>query len=337
MARLDIALIASRLIAIPSLSGKEAAVTFEAKIIMQELGWNVQSFPVAHDRENILVTFGSPRILFTTHLDIVPAPEQLFSPRIEEGVLYGRGACDAKGIAATMIATAYDLLQQGAHDFALLFVVGEEVDGIGASQAAKDLAGYGIEYIVNGEPTEGKLMLAHKGIIDFELICTGRACHSGYPELGIDANLILIEALNRLRLLDLGVDPIMGAANLNLGVIRGGVAQNVVSPRASVVFSIRTVTQSQQVIELVEKAVMNLGSLRVLGATDPVGMMTLPGFENDVAAYCTDIPNFAPLGAKTLLYGPGSIFDAHTDREKVTLDQLAEANAGYQKIYWGLQ
>ena len=304
---------------------------------MQELGWNVKCFPVAKERENIFVSFGRPRVLFTTHLDIVPAPTELFTPVIKDGVLYGRGACDAKGTAATMIAAAHDLLQLKAKDFGVLLVVGEEVDGIGACQAAKDLANEGIDYIVNGEPTEGKLMRAHKGIIDFELVCKGRACHSGYPELGIDANLILLEAMNRLQQLNLGNDPIMGKATLNLGVIRGGVAQNVVSPQSSVLFSIRTVTPSEHVIEQIKEAVTSLGSLRVLGTTDPVKMMNLPGFENDIAAYCTDIPNFVPLGAKTLLYGPGSIFDAHTDGEKVTLAQLADASLGYQKIYWGLQ
>jgi acetylornithine deacetylase len=330
---LSIATLAADLINIPSLSGEEHQVCAYAAKVMNELGWKVEYFPVIAERHNLLVTFGTPKILFTTHLDIVPAPPALFSARIEDEILYGRGACDAKGIAATIISAVEKLLLLGANNLGILFVVGEEVDSSGAIKAAKDLQGRGIEYIINGEPTQNKLILSHKGSIDFELKIKGRACHSGYPELGLDANLLLTEALNRLSDIDLGNDSVLGRATLNLGVIKGGVAPNVISPKASIRFLVRSVTNSSSVIEKIKIAVGDIGNLKVVGISEPAHMISVPGFETDVAAFCTDIPSFAPLGAKALLYGPGHIFDAHTDGEKVKLSELLEARDGYVRIF----
>lgn len=330
-----IASLTSELINIRSYSGEEHEVCKQMVKIFERLGWKSETFPVKDGRENVMVTFGEPRIVFTTHLDVVPAPDHLFHARIESGVLYGRGACDAKGIAATMIGAALKLRESGADNFALLFVVGEEYDGCGAAQAAIDLAGRGIKFIVNGEPTQGKLVRAHKGAVDFELRFNGSACHSGYPELGVDANLKMIEAINRIQALDLGSDEVLGKATINFGVINGGVAGNIVSPSASMRALVRTVTPAAFVIDRISTAVADLGTATPTYAVDPTRMIILPGFETDVASYVTDIPNFAPLNAQAILYGPGTIFDAHTDLEKITLAEIADACAGYVRI-WNL-
>ncbi len=331
----EIASLAAELINIRSHSGEEHEVFRYIKEVFEKLGWKTQSFPVVDGRENVLVTFGEPHIVFTTHLDIVPAPDHMFCAKLESGVLYGRGACDAKGIAATMIGAVQRLRAAGADNIGLLLVVGEESDGCGAIQAAKDLQGKGIRYIVNGEPTQGKLVKAHKGAVELEMRFNGVACHSGYPELGVDANLKLIEAIRRIQDLDLGFDEVLGKTTINYGMIKGGVAGNVVSPRATIKALIRTVGPSAQVIDRVTAALEGLGIVKVTYSAEPAHMIALPGFDTDIASYCTDIPNFAPLNAQTILYGPGSIFDAHTDNEKVTLAEISEACAGYEKI-WNL-
>lgn len=323
----------TELIAIRSLSGNERGATTHAARFCESLGWQVELLPVAEERENLFVSFGQPNIVFTTHLDVVPAPEALFTPRREGDKLIGRGACDAKGIAATLIGVCDQLRKRGRTNFGLLLVVGEEVDGIGARSAAQALQGHGIRYIVNGEPTEGRLMTAHKGALGAELRFIGTACHSGYPELGEDANRKMIEVCAKLLAHDFGESARLGKATINIGRLDGGVQANVVSPAAEIELLIRTVTPNAPVIDQLEAIAGRNASVHVTYNMDPIELLSLPGFETDVANYGTDIPCFAPLGAPAVLYGPGSIHRAHTDHEYITIQEIEDACDGYLRIF----
>lgn len=321
------------LMSIPSLSGNEAPATAFLAEEFAKRDWKYEKFPVIDGRENIMVSFGTPRVCFSTHVDVVAAPDSLFTPKVVDGKILGRGSCDAKGIVGCMVATAERLLHQGKKDFGLLFVVGEEYDGCGAAAAGKQLQGRGIQYIVNGEPTVGKLMVGHKGGLTIWVSFKGRSCHSGYPHLGDDANAKLIRFMGKMLEADLGNDEFLGKATVNLGKIEAGTGTNIVSPIAQVGIQIRTVSDNAKIVERVKEIAGPEAELRVVNNTRPVKLKTIPGMETDVAAYCTDIPHFDPLGAECLLYGPGTIFVAHTDNEYVEIRELEEAIEGYLKIF----
>lgn len=331
----------SDLIEIPSPSGEEQAVLLflESALKSKRWGdqnWVVERIPVTETRWNLFVSFGRPRICMSTHVDIVDAPPELFLPRIQDGKLFGRGACDAKGIVGCMVAATEALLSDGAIDLALLFVVGEEHDGIGAIRSAEALKGRGIRYLINGEPTEGKLMLGHKGGITIRVEYRGRSCHSGYPHLGDDANAKLIRFMNKALDLDLGEDPVMGKATLNLGRIQAGTGDNIVSDYARVGIQVRTVFPNQLAIDKIRDLAGPEAEVSVLNDARPVRLKSVPGMETDVAAYCTDIPHFDPLHAECLLYGPGTIRVAHTNEEFVSIEDLMLAVDGYKHLYWAL-
>jgi acetylornithine deacetylase len=321
------------LMAIRSLSGREQGAIAFLESEFSELGWVYELLPVADDRTNIFVAFGKPRLIFTTHVDVVPAPDRLFVPRVEDGVIHGRGSNDAKGIAVCMIAAARDLLAAGKSDFGLLFVLEEETTGNGALAAARDLAGRGIEFLVNGEPTEGKLAIAHKGGVSYTITVEGKSCHSGYPELGKSASEILVAILSDLLAASYGEDKTLGVSTINIGTINSGTASNIVPDFASAQIMIRTVDDNNRVKRQVEDIVANRASLTLTYDAKPVRMGVAGGFDTTVVSYCTDVPHFESLGATCFLYGPGTIHRAHTDEEHVLLKELIDAVAGYVRLY----
>jgi acetylornithine deacetylase len=323
-----------QLIKIPSISGDERAVCERMESELRRRGWDPIRIPVSPDRWSIFAALGDPKIVYSTHLDVVPAESALFIPRYDGTRLTGRGACDAKGVAAAMLAAAENLKADGKSNFGLLFVVGEEVDGIGAKRAREFLSQAGIRWIVNGEPTEGKIMRGHKGHLGVEIACSGQACHSGYPHLGIDANKKLITIASRLLGASWGSDPDLGSGTINVGVIEGGKAWNVVSPHAALRCIVRTVEpRNLSSEERLQQLVGEEGTIKILANADPVRLETFPEFESDVAAFGTDIPSFGSLAEHYVLYGPGSIHVAHTDRESITVEDLVGATKGYQQLY----
>jgi acetylornithine deacetylase len=232
-----------------------------------------------------------------------------------------------------MVTVAERLRGRGEENFGLLFVVGEEFDGIGARKAAQQLQGRGVRYIINGEPTEGKIMRAHKGSLGLTVSCKGLACHSGYPQEGRDANAELIQILSRIIEQEWTVDPILGPTTVNCGVIKGGVAGNVVSPSATATVVFRTVAPHGEILSTVRQYLSASSLLEINYDLPPVSLLEIPGMQSDVAAFCTDIPNFAPLGAECVLYGPGSILVAHTDEEHIAIDDMEQAIVGYEHIF----
>jgi acetylornithine deacetylase len=323
---MDAITLTRQLIDIESISGNEAAVGNYLYGELCRVGYQTRKMPVEGDRFNIYATSWeqpNPAVVFSTHMDTVPP----FITSSEDAQrIYGRGSCDAKGIIAAQIAASERLRQQGIY-VGLLFVVGEERDSLGAKVAndyAASQPAHAAKFLVNGEPTENHIALASKGTLRVELTAAGRMAHSAYPELGDSAIDKLLAALTRLRAMPLPSDPEIGPCTLNIGLIEGGRAPNVIPDYAHADLLYRLVGPSaelrQAIIETASDAVkvdfpLELPFLR---------LRTVEGLPTMIAKFTTDIPKLTNWG-EPLLIGPGSIHVAHTDGEFIEKRQLAEA------------
>jgi acetylornithine deacetylase len=319
--------LARRLIDIDSTTGKEAEVGGVLARELQELGYQVTEQPVANGRFNVFARLDkAPQVVFSTHFDCVPP---FFPSREERGLLFGRGACDAKGILAAQVAAAELLRAAGETRFALLFVAGEERGSDGA-KVANDNAPDSVRFLINGEPTDNRLGAATRGLLRVRLHADGRAAHSSFPELGESAIDKLLDALMVLRGVTLPEDPLLGRTHYTVGLIEGGVAPNVVSPHASAELAFRTVGNGVAVRAAVH-VVESLVSLEHVLDIPAVRMHTLPGFDTAVFPYTTDVPLLTRWG-KPLLVGPGSIHVAHTDHEHLAIDEMMVAIQLYESL-----
>ena len=287
----------------------------------------VERIPVAPHRFNVLAAWGEPLITLSTHIDTVPP---FFPSREDETHIWGRGSCDTKGIIASMMFAAGELLDEGLSNIALLFVVGEERNSAGATVAA--LHPRGSKFLINGEPTENKLALGSKGALRLEMVASGRMAHSAYPELGESAILKLLDALNTVRQLPLPTDKILGASTLNIGTINGGRAPNVIADRASAEVFIRLIDNGDSTRAAVSEAVDGKVDLREVLSVPAVHLGSLPGFETTVVAFTTDIPTFGDSWGQPYLLGPGSIHVAHTSEERIPKREILEAIQIYKRM-----
>jgi acetylornithine deacetylase len=261
---------------------------------------------------------GRPDVVLSTHLDTVPP----FIPSSEDDLfLYGRGSCDAKGIIAAQLAAAERLRDAGVAA-GLLFVVGEERDSAGARMA--NLHPKGSRFLINGEPTDNRLALASKGALRAEIRASGTMAHSAYPELGDSAVHKLVHALQRLLALELPSVEGVGPSTLNIGLIHGGHAPNVIADVATAQVLVRLVGPSEQTRTAIEQAVAGLAEVEFTLEIPFIRMREVEGLETMVAAFTTDIPALTNWG-EPLLLGPGSIHVAHTPFEKIAKRELLEA------------
>lgn len=244
-------------------------------------------------------------------------------------MLFGRGACDAKGILAAQVAAAESLRASGETRFALLFVVGEERGSDGA-RIANERAPDGVRFLINGEPTDNRLGTATRGLLRVRVRADGRAAHSSFPELGESAIDKLLDALMVLRGVTLPDDPLLGRTHYTVGLIEGGVAPNVVSPHASAELAFRTVGSGETVREAINVVESLVGLEHVLDIP-AVRMHTLPGFDTAVFPYTTDVPLLTRWGTP-LLVGPGSFHVAHTDEEHLAIDEMMTAIHLYESL-----
>ncbi len=293
---------------------------------------HVERMDVAPNRFNVFASFGDPLVTLSTHMDTVPP---FFASREDDDHIWGRGACDTKGIIAAMITGARELLSEGSRNIGLLFVVGEERNSAGAFAAAKSTRGS--KFIINGEPTENKLALGSKGALRCELVARGRMAHSAYPELGESAIDKLLDALNAVRRMPLLSNPLFGPSTLNIGTISGGRAPNVLADHAQAELLIRLVDDGESTRALLREtaAAANVELQEVL-AIPALRLGTLPGFETTVVSYTTDIPAFNGAWGQPYLLGPGSIHFAHTSEERVPKRELVEAVQIYKNMIKGL-
>jgi acetylornithine deacetylase len=318
--------LARQLMAIPSVSGNELEVGTFLASHLAAAGYRVEKQEVEPGRFNVMAYAGKPRVLFCTHIDTVPV---VLPVREDEAFLYGRGACDTKGIIAAMLEAGNRLRQGGIQDFGYLFVVGEETNGTGARVA--NTLKWESEFVVVGEPTGNKLARAQKGTFMAELTVQGKAAHSGYPEAGVSAIVGLWRVLTDCTAADWGSDPVLGKGTFNIGIFQGGEAFNVVPASATATVMIRTIEPRAAVDAKMRAIAENRATMNVLGGTNPHIMHVVDGFETTVVSFGSDVPYLGNLG-KPLLIGPGSILDAHTVDEKIRKQELLDGVALYERL-----
>jgi acetylornithine deacetylase len=317
--------LARELVRIESPTGEEGEVGEYLASHLAGLGYDVQRQQVTPGRFNVFATRGPPVVVLSTHMDTVPPSLPV---RDDDTHLYGRGSADAKGIIAAQVAAAERLAARGERRVALLLVVGEELTADGA-QAAAALEPKG-RYLINGEPTDNRMALGHKGMLRVELHARGRAAHSAYPEEGESAIEPILDALERIRRLPLPTDPALGDCTLNVGTIAGGIRPNVIPDACRAELMFRTVDATGELLAAVRAAAGERVEVVVAHDAPPVTLRVLPGFESTLVRFGTDVPWLAAWGERFLM-GPGSIRVAHTDHERVAKRELEEAVALYQR------
>lgn len=314
------------LVNIESVTGHERACAEFLQEYLNDRKFQVDLQPVSRERSNVFARWGKPDIVLSTHLDTVPP----FFPAHEDAeYIYGRGACDAKGILASQIVAAERLIEEGVEDFALLFVVGEETTSDGAREA--NLHPCGSRYFINGEPTENKLIVGSKGNLRLDIRARGKMAHSAYPHLGESAIEKLLGILDDLRALPLPHDALLGPCTMNIGVISGGRAANVIPDQASAQILIRTVEDSEPLRRSISELLAGRCEFTFVRDTPVIRLEKLEGFETGVVAFSTDVPCLTKWGRPALL-GPGSITDAHTERERVKKAELVRAVELYREL-----
>ena len=330
-----------KLIDIPSVTGDEKLVALFLKSHLESLGYVVELQEVSDDnspgsasnRFNVIATTGAaPRVVLSTHMDTVPP--HIISSEDEERI-FGRGACDAKGIIAAQIMAAERLREEGIDAVGLLFTVDEEQGSLGAAVANRYHNKQSPEYLINGEPTDNKLASATKGSLRLEVRTKGRAAHSAYPEQGESAIEKMLDVLESLRKCEWPVDELLGPTTCNIGVISGGTRANVVAEEASAVLQLRLVGEAGPVKTILEDAIGGRAEVKYLSEHEPVRLQTIAGFKQCIVRFTTDIPYLSRWG-KPLLLGPGSILNAHTDHEFVEKQELSEAVDLYARLVQAL-
>jgi acetylornithine deacetylase len=326
---MDIIQFTRALIDIESSSWNEGAVCRYLRDYLIEAGFEVSAQEVSDGRFNILARVGDPLVTFSSHLDTVPP----FIPSSEdERHIYGRGACDAKGIVAAQVFAARKLRAEGARDFGMLYLVGEE-DGSDGARAANTIPNRN-RFLIDGEPTESHQATAGKGALRVIIETTGRAAHAAYPEFGESAIEKLLDILNDLRRKEWPTDERLGATTYNIGTITGGRKANVVPDRAASELMFRTVTDPDEVFELITSLVAGRGEVQRGFSIVPIQLRTVEGLDHlptTVVRFGTDIPCLTNWG-EPLLFGPGSIHDAHTAHEYIAKEELQRAVETYAQM-----
>jgi acetylornithine deacetylase len=314
------------LMSIPSLSGAEGKIGEFLDSHLRGLGYRVERQNVTQDRFNVIAFAGDPHVMMCTHIDTVPP---VLPIREDNDYLYGRGACDTKGVIVAMLEAGARLRRDGTTNFGYLFVVGEETDGSGA-KAANTLK-WDTKYTVVGEPTENQLARAQKGSLMANLTVKGRAAHSGYPERGISAIDNLLKVLAEVQKEDWGNDPELGKGTVNVGFFQGGERANIIAAHATASIMIRMVIPQGEAQEKMRKITENRATMDVLSVSDPQILYVVEGFPTTVVSFGSDVPHLENLG-KRLLIGPGSILDAHGADEKISKQNLLEGIDVYERL-----
>lgn len=315
---------------IPSVSGEEEAVGFYLRDYLESLGWTVELQPVGDERtgvsalkQNNVIAYlnETPRVWLSTHMDTVPP---FIPPTEDDEKIYGRGACDAKGIIGAQIVAAEELRSAGVEDIGLLYTVEEERASTGAKTANQHPLATKCEYLINGEPTDNDLAIGSKGAFRAKIKTTGKAAHSAYPEQGESAIEKLLEILEDVRHTKFPNDDFFGETTCNIATLDGGVALNVIPPNAEAGMLIRLTTSMEPIRDALTSLIRDRGELEILSYSLPVKMLAVEGFEQKVVRFTTDIPHLTNWG-QPLLLGPGSILVAHTKDEFVLKKDLEKA------------
>ncbi|MCK5145468.1 M20/M25/M40 family metallo-hydrolase [bacterium] len=319
------------LIDIPSVTGHEERIGDFLKGYLSAAGFHIVKIPVDTNRFNIFASIGKPNIVYSTHMDTVPP----YFPASEDSEnIYGRGACDAKGIMASQIQAAIELKQEGESDFALLFVVGEERGSDGAL-AANHVAN-SCRFLINGEPTDNYLATGTKGVYRGKILTTGKAAHAAYPEMGSSAIFKLIDIIEKIRNMAWPSNAQLGETIFNVGTIKGGVTANVVPDTAEAEIMFRIVESVKDMDSRLAEILEDNAIFNSDYTCDPVHLFTVDGFMQKSVSFATDITSLTKWG-RPLLIGPGSILYAHSPDERIRKNQILEAVTAYKTLYHKLK
>ena len=319
---IDVLRLTRELVEIPSVSGEEFQIGTSIGDLLVRLGYHVEAQDVSDERSNIIATTeAKPRIVLSTHMDTVPP---FIGSGEDDEFIYGRGACDAKGIMAAQIAAAERLRGDGFNELGLLFTVDEEVTSAGAKIANEHPLAASCEYLINGEPTDSRLAIGTKGSLQATILTTGRAAHSAYPEAGESAIEKLLDVLSDIRRLDWPADEVFGETTCNIGVIAGGKRANVIADSAQATILVRLAVDSNRAQAMLEQTITGRAAIDYKSGHNPVRLSTVDGFDQILARFTTDIPYLSNWG-QPLLIGPGSILVAHTDQERISKRELQDA------------
>jgi acetylornithine deacetylase len=322
----DVVSLAAELLAVPSTTREEGAVVDVVARWLVARDWNVTVQEVSPGRGNVWASRNGGGVTLSTHLDTVPP---FVAPRRADGRLYGRGASDAKGIAAAMMVAADLLREEGEHRVDLLLVVGEERGSDGA-RAANQLPATS-KWLINGEPTESMLASGCKGALRVIVRTKGREAHSAYPHLGTSAIAPMLALLPELETLPWPEDPILGRATVNVGLIRGGTEANIVPGACEAEMMVRLVGDVAQVKRILDAWAAGRAELEYGSFIPAQHFHTVEGFKSAPVAYTSDIPLLTNWGTP-LLFGPGSIHVAHTTGEYVEESELKASVESYVKL-----
>jgi len=318
-----------KLIEIPSISGDEQAVGWFLRDYLESLGWTVELQTVSENQNNVIAYLNeTPRVFLSTHMDVVP-PHIGASEDAEK--IYGRGACDAKGIIASQIFAAEELRRQGIEDIGLLFTVDEEQSSTGAKVANTHEIAARCEYLINGEPTDNDLAIGSKGALRVSIKTTGIAAHSAYPEQGDSAIEKLLDILADVRRIEFPNDEFFGETTNNIGTIGGGLKINIIPANAEAAMLVRLTTPREPILEILEETIGERGRLELMSFSLPVKLLPVEGFKQKVVRFTTDIPHLTNWG-QPLLLGAGSILVAHTKDEFVLKRDLETAVGLYVNL-----
>lgn len=323
---MDVLELTRALVRIDSTTGRERAVAEFLADWLEQRGWIVVRQPVIADRFNVYARLGRPEVVFSTHLDTVPPFIDL---REDDTWLHGRGTCDAKGLAAAMIAAAERLRAGGEERIGLLFVVGEE-NGSEGAEAASRLEPRG-RFLINGEPTENQLTIGQKGVLRADLVATGRAAHSAYPAEGESAIVPLLETLRRVERIAMPSHPVLGEMTLNIGTIQGGRAPNVIPDHAKAQLLFRTVQPHEDLKRALEACLAERVTVTYPLEIPSVVSSAPKGWETTVVSFASDLPFLGSWGEGYQL-GPGTIRVAHTEDERISKADLETGIGLYEKL-----
>ena len=313
---------------------------------------------------NLFLRWGTPQVVFCTHMDTVPPyippaiPLHLLDPRIKAAdevplkkarktqcAIKGRGSCDAKGQLFAMYMACKELEAAGVTDFGLLLLAGEETGSWGAKAFSK--TPFQAPYLVVGEPTENKMVSASKGTKSFDLVFTGQAFHSGYPQYGVSAVDMVNDFYNKLKEKDFGQDPLLGETTWNVGLLHSDNPQNILSPELKCRLYFRTTFVSDQKVQdwMASIGAADTARKRSLkpgitviprGGDAPARYFTLPGFRKAPVAFGSDAPHLTGFSQK-IICGPGTVRVAHRTDEQILPSELETAVGQYVKICQFLQ
>lgn len=313
---------------IDSTSGLENSVADFLISDYKPEGSDLHIIDIDNGKKNLFYKWGEPEIIFCSHFDTVPP----YIPPVTDGDhIKGRGSCDAKGQLAVFSEVCKKLYESGESNFGLLMLAGEEVGSYGAKAANEIIKG--CKYVMVGEPTENKLILASKGNILVEFKFNGKPFHSGYLQYGDDAILRMFDFIERLKKYEFPVDDILGDTTFNIGRLKSDNAHNVVSFEASMKIFFRTTKTTHDILmEIINSLIDEKTEVKFGYGDKPMDFVTVDGFETGIVSYGTDAPELYNLG-ECLLYGPGSILDAHTENEFIRISDMEKAVADNLDIY----